>query len=133
MAFAEQRAQAAKLAAATHASAWALVSGAGAIPGRGWWGRRSLHVGHLLCCCHSRRAARAGCGLHRAKSWTGPKRGPSNAMPKVESGEETPAPRGSGGELTLRRAAFERQLCRSRSALVRMRMLGICIPFHNLF
>ena len=107
MAFADQRAHAAEMPAVTHASAWALASGAGTIPGRGRRGRRSLHMGHLLCCCHSRRAARAGCGLHRAKSWTGPKRGPDNAMPKVWCGEETPAPRGSGGELTVRWAAFE--------------------------
>ena len=98
MAFADQRAHAAEMPAATHASAWALASGAGAIPGRGWRGRRSLHVGHLLCCCHSRRAARAGCWLHRAQSWTGPKQGPGNAMPKAERGGETPVPRGSGGE-----------------------------------
>ena len=102
MAFADRRAHAAQMTAATHASAWALASGARTIPGRGWRGRRSLHMGHLLCCHRSRRAARAGCGLHRAKSWTGPKQGPGNAMPQAESGEETPAPRGSGGELTLR-------------------------------
>ena len=102
MVLADRRAHAAQMPAATHASAWALAIGTGTIPGRGWRGRRSLHMRHLLFCCHSRRAARAGCWLHWAQNWTGPKQGPGNAMPKAESGGETPAPRGSGGELTLR-------------------------------
>ena len=133
MAFADRRAHAAEMLAAAHASAWALASGAGTIPGRGWRGRRSLHMGHLLCCCQLARAARTGCGLHRAKSWTGPKRGPSNAMPRAESGEETPALCGSGGELTVRTAAFEADTAsQSENALVRMCMLGICIPTQKI-
>lgn len=99
MAFAEQRAQAAKLAAATHASASALASVTVSIPGRGWRGQRSLHMGQLLFCWHA-----APCRSGRLQASSGEKLNRPQTRPEQRDGEGGER-RGDGGAARERRGA----------------------------